>query len=84
MHVPAAGAYPISIGYAASSDGGSIRVAAAGSDVTSDVPLPSTTGAASTLPLGAVTLAAGVQTLRIYFSGAAEGLTFAEIVVGAP
>ncbi len=82
VFVPASGAYPISIGYSASSDGGSIRVASGGDDVTSDVPLPDTAGAASTLSLGTATLAAGVQTLRIYFSGALEGVTFAEIVVG--
>jgi hypothetical protein len=84
VYVPAPAAYPISIGYSASSDGGSIRIASAGNDVTSDVSLPSTAGDVSTLSLGTATLAAGVQTLRIYFSGSPEGITLAEIAVGAP
>lgn len=82
--VPAAESYPISIAYSATADGGSIRVASAGSDVTADVELPSTGGDVSTFSLGTATLVAGVQTLRVYFSGSPESVELMEIVVGEP
>jgi hypothetical protein len=84
VYVPRAGSYPIAVGYSATAAGGAVRVASAGSDVTPDVALPSTSGAVATLPIGTATLAAGVQTLRVIFSGAPESGEFSEIVVGEP
>jgi hypothetical protein len=84
VYVSAAGSYPISVGYSATLAGGSVRLASAGSDVTLDVALPSTNGTITPLPIGTATLAAGVQTLRIHFSGSPTSVRFSEIVVGQP
>jgi hypothetical protein len=84
VFVPENGAYPIALTYSATAAGGSVRFASAGSDVTSDVALPSTNGDAMTFSVGTAELAAGVQTLRLYVSGTPGDMMLAEIVVRAP
>ena len=66
------------------SAGGAVHVASAGVDVTDDVALPGTDGAVTSLSLGTVTLAAGVQTLRVTFSGELDGVDFVELALGQP
>jgi hypothetical protein len=82
VYVPAAGDYPLSVAYSAGAGGGAVRVASAGADVTSEVPLPTTNGAVTSLPLGTAALAAGVQTLRVYFSGSLENVSFVQFSLG--
>jgi hypothetical protein len=84
VFVPENGAYPIVLTYSATEAGGAVRLASAGSDVTSDVALPSTNGDAMTFSVGTAQLAAGVQTLRLYVSGTPGDMTLAEIVVRVP
>ena len=84
MFVPQDGAYPIAVTYSAIAAGGAVRFASAGSDLTSDVVLPSTDGGTTTFTVGTPTLAAGVQTLRLYVSGSPGDMTLEEIVVRPP
>jgi hypothetical protein len=84
ISVPAAEYYAVSVRYAASADGGSLHLAAAGVDVTPDIMLPSTGGALTQLALGQAKLEGGVQTLRVYFSGTPHGVELASIAVAAP
>jgi hypothetical protein len=81
VYVPESGDYPIEVRYSATADGGSVRVGSAGSDVTGDVALPNTNGATATRSIGAAALSAGVQTLRLYFSGTPESVTLSELTV---
>ena len=84
VHVPVAGDYPVELEYSAMTSGGAVRLASGGVDVTSDVRLASTNGARSSLALGTAPLSAGVQTLRVYFSGTLEGMRLSSIAVNAP
>lgn len=84
VDIPAADDYPLEIVYSAESEGGSVRIASAGVEVTADASLPDTDGALTTVPLGTATLSAGVQTLRVYFSGTLEGTEFAALSVLEP
>jgi hypothetical protein len=86
VYVPTAGTYRIELRYAAASSGGALRFAFGGSDVTADVPLPSTGGMASwatyTLPNG-VALTAGVQAMRVSIAGSSGAFVLNRIAVVA-
>jgi hypothetical protein len=84
VFVPEDGAYPVAVTYSTTATGAAVRVATAGSDLTSDVVLPSTSGGTTTFTLGTPTLAAGVQTLRLYVSGSPGDMTLTEIIVRPP
>jgi len=84
VFVSEAGIYSIAVTYSATAAGGAVRFASAGSDVTDDVELPSTNGGSMTFALGMASLAAGVQTLRLYVSGLPGDMTLAEVVIGSP
>lgn len=84
VFAPDAGDYPVTIGYSATADGGGIHLGSGGADVTSEVALPGTNGDVAMLPIGTATLAAGVQTLRVYFSGTLGGVELDQITIGPP
>jgi hypothetical protein len=81
VHVPAAGNHHIGLRYAATAAGG-VRVAFGGGDVTADVALPATGGAWRTLAVAAsVALRAGVQAMRVTFTGTAGGVEIETITI---
>jgi hypothetical protein len=84
VFVPETAVYSVAVTYSATSAGGAVRLASAGSDVTDDVVLPSTNGSSMTFGIGMATLSAGVQTMRLYLSGSPGDMTLAEIVIALP
>ncbi len=82
IHIPIAAEYPISVRYSAMGAGASVRVAAAGTEVIEEVTLASSEGAMATLRLGTAPLSAGVQTVRVLFSGDPSGVLFSELEIG--
>jgi hypothetical protein len=84
VYVPAAGKYPVQLTYAASGTAGSVQLASGGADVSESVALADTADEFATLDLGSAQLTAGVQTLRVVFSGTPAGVQFSDLVVQAP
>jgi hypothetical protein len=84
VFIPAADEYELWVTYSTNVAGGSVQVASAGADVTQEVSLPSTDGVEQMLSLGTARLAAGVQTLRVVFSGSLSGTSFADLGVSLP
>jgi hypothetical protein len=83
VHVPAGGAYRIDARYVAE-EGRTLALSFGGVDVTGEVVLPATAGALGTAQLAAgVTLAAGVQALRVTAGGVAGALDLADITLVA-
>lgn len=83
VSVPRAGTYRVSVRYATRSDGGTIRFAFGGNDVTPDVRLPATSGAWTTTPIGDVTLNPGVQAMRLFPGGPSAAYDLDTIVIEA-
>jgi hypothetical protein len=84
VHVPTAGRYRIDVRYAATAAGGAVRVGFGGSDVTGDVALAATGGSWHIVTIAnGISLAAGVQALRLSIAGAANAFELDSIVVSA-
>ncbi len=84
VYVPTTGNYKINVDYAASSGNGSIKFAFGGTDVTSDVSLPSTGGAStwgSYTVASSVALTKGVQAMRVFVSGTSDAFQLNRILI---
>jgi hypothetical protein len=85
VHVPTAAAYRIDVRYAATTAGGAVRLSFGGNDATTDVTLPSTGGAWTTLTVAnSVPLTGGVQAMRVSFAGTGGAYQLESINVAAP